>query len=361
MAETEPRVACRRCGVMILLRTAQSNRGRCRGPCRLPQCLKCGNSVALARLEGHARTRCAGRQRRHVEERLRTGDLKRCPECGNAVRSFRLDRHLAEKCGARMHPFAAALPHVAVPEWLRGLADRDDLPIPIPLEHILGESCFYPSSGLDGSPILLANGCVHSFVYADYGTSRDAVLRAMSSPGFKHYRLLLQRDVARQELVPEHWNPTVSYWFDDPGAQGRLMTAQQSCEPFGVWSIWRRVDERNEKAGPLLFSFLFLGGEALACYDGLYRRVGVVPKVIALIQPGHAFGGNWTDFTDPVAPFWQAVTEQGAFPDYLLMGSYGYRRAERSQFEGYERLRGARTHDGGQDRTVDVFRRTRAT
>lgn len=361
MTEAEPKVKCRRCGVMILLRTAQSNRGCCRGPCRLPQCPKCGNPVALARLDGHIRGRCAGPPRRRVEEGLRTGKLMRCPQCGNAIHSRRLERHLAEKCGARAHPFAAFLPHVAVPKWLRGVADRQELPIPIPLEHVLAESCFYPSSGLDGSPVLLANGCVHSFVYVDYGTSRDAVLRALSSPGFKHYRLLLQRDVARQELVPEGWSPTVRYWFDDPGAHGRLITAQQACEPFGVWSIWRREDERNEMAGPLLFSFLFFGGEALAVYDGLYRRVGVVPKVMALIQPGHACGGNWTNFTDPAGPFWRAVTEHCAFPDYLLMGSYGQRRPERSPFDGYERLRTARTQDGGQDRTVDIFRRARVT
>jgi len=222
----------------------------------------------------------------------------------------------------------------------------------------LRESCFYPSSGLDASPVLLANGCVHSFVYVDYGTSRDAVLRALSSPGFKHYKLLLQRDVSKQELVPERWTPTVRYWFDDPGAHGRLMTAQQACEPFGVWSIWRRVAEQNERAGPLLFSVLFLGGEALASYDGLYRRVGVVPKVMALIQPGHAFGGNWTNFTDPMGPFWRAVTEDGAFPDYLLVGDYGHRRAERSPFERYEHLRTVATRDSGQDRTIDVFRRS---
>jgi hypothetical protein len=241
------------------------------------------------------------------------------------------------------------------------LADRDELPVPIPLGDLLRESCFYPSSGLDGSPVLLANGCVHSFVYVDYGTSRDAVLGALSSPGFKHYKLVLQRDVAKQELVPEGWTPTVRYWFEDPGAHGRLMTAQQACEPFGVWSIWRRVEEQNEREGPLLFSFLFLGGEALACYDGTYRRARIAPKIVALIQPGHAFGGNWTDFTNPWGPFWQALSEDHAFPEYLLIGSYDRRRSELCPFDEYEHLRTAWTHDAGQPRTIDIFRQVCVT
>jgi len=344
----ESKTTCQACGVAILEATAKATGGYCRS--------------YWCEEKRRARER-ADQQRADIEVRLNTGKLQRCPECGNLIRSFRLKTHIDEKCamGVRGHPYARVLPHVPVPEWLRRLADADALPVPIAAREVLGESCFYPSSGLDGSPVLLANGCVHSFVYVDYGTTRDAVLGTLSSPGFRHYRLLLQREVGRHELVPDGWTPTVRYWFDDPGAHDRLMAGQQGCEPFGIWSIWRRVEERDERVGPRLFSFLFLGGEALACHDGLYRRTGVVPKVMALIQPGHAFGGNWTDFTDPVGPLWRAVSEKGALPDYLLMGSYGRRRPERCPFDGYERLRAVATRDSGQNRTIDIFRRVRVT
>lgn len=265
--------------------------------------------------------------------------------------------------GVHAHPYSKVLPHVPVPEWLQRLAEKDTLPVPIPLRDVLAESCFYPASGLDGSPVLLANGCVHSFVYVDYGVSREAVLQAFANPGFRHYELLLQRDIQREELVPKGWTPTVRYWFDDPGAHERLMQAQRACRLFGLWSIWRRVEERDERVGPSLFSFLFLGGEALACYDGTYRRVGVVPKIMALIQPGHALGGNWTDFTDPAGPLWCAIAEQGSLPSYLLIGCYGQwpleRRPARCRFDGYVFLRRVVTHDGGQDRTIDIYRRTK--
>jgi hypothetical protein len=342
---TEPKTTCKACGASILVRTAEATGGYCRS-----------HWCEEAR---RARVR-ADQQKAQIDARLNAGELQHCPRCGNVVRSLRIKKHLAEKCGMgpRAHPYARALPHVPVPEWLRRLDDLERLPVPIPLEDVLAESCFYPSSGLDGSPVLLANGCVHSLVYVDYGTTRDAVLRALSSPGFKHYRLLLQRDIQRKELVPEGWTPTVRYWFDDPGAQARLQYAQQMCEPFGVWSIWHRAEGRDERTGPLLFSFLFLGGEALACYDGTYRRMRIHPKIMALIQPGHACGGNWTDFTNPTGPLWQALLEDRAFPEYLLIGGYDQRSSERCPFDGYRHLRTAWTHEPGQARTIDIFRRS---
>ena len=334
----EPKTTCQACGVAVLVATAQATGGYCRS----------GKCEAARRL-----VRC---QAKRIKRRPTT----QCPQCGMDVRSSRLERHLSEKCEmrpcARAHPYAATLPHTLIPAWLERLANANSLPTLIPLGDVLQGSCFYPSSGLDSSPVLLANGCVHSFIFVDYSTSRDAFSRAVSFRGFSPYQMILQRDIARHEIVPADWAAQVPLRFDNPGFDGRqrLLDAQRRCSSFGHWSIWLRREGRGEEAGPRMFSLLFLGGEAVASYQELYGRNKLTPKVMAIIQPGHACGDNWSNFYDPDAPLWEAVSAGDALPDYLLVGSYGRRGPEECPFGGYTFVQKAITRDG-QLRTIDIF------
>lgn len=336
---------CFACGMEALAATTQATGGFC----KRSECEK--RREASKQVE---------RQRAIVEMRVRDGTLQPCPLCGRHIHSSRMEKHTGEKCErlSRPHPHAAVLPHAGIPAWLERLDSAGTLPPLIPLTDVLKDSCFYPSSGLDSSPVLLANGCVHSFIFVDYGTKRDDFLRALSWPGFSPYQPVLHRDVQRQEIVPEGWTARLPRWFDNPGFDGRqrLMEAQQSCMPFAHWSIWQRKKNRGEQVGPRLFSLLFLGGEALASYEGLYRRNGVTPKVLAMIQPGHACGDNWTNFYDPRAPLWEAVTAGEALPAFLLIGGYGRSGPEECPFGEYEFVKNAKTYDG-QVRTIDVFTR----
>jgi len=346
---TEAKTTCKACGAAILVATAQTTGGYCRsGRCK----------------EDRRRQSRRDKQRAVVETLMKSGELQLCPQCDKMVRSSRLVQHIGEKCEMRprLHPYASDLPHVPIPQWLVRLADTGALPPSIPLDDVLHESCFYPSSGLDSSPVLLANGCVHSFVYVDYGTSREDFMRAVSFTGFSPYRPVLHRDVQIHEIVPDGWTAQLPRRFDNPGFNGhqRLIDAQQRCRPFGHWSIWERREKRGELIGPRLFSFLFLGGEALESYEGLYRCNGVTPKVMAMIQPGHACGDNWTNFYDPDAPLWQAVSAGATLPDYLLVGGYGRRDSEACPFDGYAPVRKTTTYDG-QPRTIDIFARKRVT
>ncbi len=349
----EQKTTCQACGAPILVRTAEATGGFCRS----------GRCEAQRRSGGGSLQQLA-----IVQSLLERGELRPCPQCGNLIRQSRLRHHTDEKCEmrARPHPYSKVLPQAPVPEWLERVAASSALPTPIPLADLLRDSCFYPSSGLDSSPVLIANGCMHSFVYIDYGTNREDFMRALSFPGFSPYEVLLHRDLQIHEILPDGWLPSFHRRFDNPGFDGRrrLMEAQQRCVPFGHWSVWRRKEKRGEFVGPRLFSFLFLGGEALAGYEGLYRRNHITPKAIALIQPGHAFGDNWTNFYDPDAPFWQSVCAGGSFPDYLLIGGYGKRASEQCPFEGYEHVHTTSTYVGQghrhlAHRTIDIFRRSR--
>lgn len=273
-------------------------------------------------------------------------DLCACPCCGAQVRKDRLSKHVEQRCDNRPmpHPFADILPRRPVPDWLTTVAGGRDLPAPIPLRDVLSESCFYPASGLDSSPVVIANGFLHSFVYVDYGVQQEDYLRELREIGFRGYRLLLSRDVEREEVVPRNWIPRTPTQFDEANGHTRLIKAQKECRPFGHWSVWQRRDRYDDRVGPALFSVFFLGGEGVACFDGLYARNCITPTMCSIIQPGHALGNNWTNFFRPDGPLWTTIKETGQ-PGYLLIGTYGYGRGEepRCPFEGYRFLRRART------------------
>lgn len=337
----EPKTTCKACGTAILVATAKATGGYCRSN----RCEK--NRAAKKRIEGS----------------LESGALQHCPRCGNPVCSSKIEQHLNEKCEMRPrpHPYASVLPPTPIPEWLVRLAKANSLPPFIPIEDVLQDSCFYPASGLDSSPVLLANGCVHSFIFIDYSISRNAFLQAVSFPGFAPYSLILGRDVNIHELVPDGWAAEVPQHFDNPGFNGRerLLDAQKRCNPFGHWSIWHRHETRGEWVGPRLFSFLFIGGEAIASYQGLYLQNRITPKVMAIIQPGHVCGDNWTNFNDPNAPLWETVSQGEKLPEFLLIGSYGETSiSEDCPFEGYAFIKRTVTYeDGRTGRVIGIFKK----
>jgi hypothetical protein len=277
-----------------------------------------------------------------------TIETENCPYCGSAVREDQLQKHIKARCKKRPlpHPFAKTFPRRPVPGWLSNLAQGSKLPAPIPLKDLLENSCYYPASGLDASPIIILNGFVHSFIFVDYGVKREDYLSELAEVGFRGYKLFLSRDIEKDEVVPQHWMPRMPMHLEKIDGFKRLMEAQSRCVPFGHWSIWQRRENFDDGIGPPLFSLFFLAGEGIASYQGLYERNHVVPKACSIIQPGHSFGNNWTNFFKPDHPFWQTIASGPTNPEYLLVGNYGESSqiGEKCPFEGYRFVRRTTTY-----------------
>lgn len=343
------KVKCLQCGSEILPATYADTGGYCRNP-------KCNADRKTA-----ARTE---QRRISVETRVRAGTLQACPRCGNLVRKSKIEGHTNRRCEKRPmpHPFADVFPRKEVPDWLSSLAAAPELPTPIPLNHILAESCYYPSSGLDASPVIILNGFIHSFVFADYGIKHTDYLKELSEAGFRGYKRLLERDVEKDEIVPPHWMPHMPIHFGDFNRPDCVLDGQRNYVSFGHWSIWKRQEMFDDRIGPPMFSLFFLAGEGVACFQGLYERNDIAPKAVAIIQPGHAFGNNWTNFFDPDGPFWQTVESSAGTPDYLLVGTIGDGRVKRDDcpFDGYRFEQRTRTTERRTGRemthTIDIFR-----
>ena len=190
-----------------------------------------------------------------------------------------------------------------IPSWLRDVVEvdaRGRITTPFLASKVLERSVYYPASGLDGNPLERLGAHFASFVYADYDAryDGDAVRKELSSVA--GYRVLGDRLLSRDEL-------DVGAWTHAPGFAGRL------GRPFALWTILERLPTFGEEHGPRRLSFLFLGADGVATYEGLYAANGLAPAVLAIVHPGAGTGGNWTNFDDPRGALCKAVLK-GARP-----------------------------------------------
>lgn len=209
-----------------------------------------------------------------------------------------------------------------ISSWLRDLTPESIQRDPFPLRLILQDSLYYPSCGTDGAPVRHLAGNILSFVYVDYGVGREELLAALSRQGFSGYKQVASRWVREIELAPNGWAPSFpAIMKDDPQRY-----SDHIKQPFCLWSVFERSDHVPVAHGPLRLSLLYLCADGVAAYQALYVANAMVPRAVAVIQPGHAFGHNWTDFTDPQAIFARTVLDNPAgSPQYLLYGGYGRR------------------------------------
>ena len=159
-----------------------------------------------------------------------------------------------------------------------------------------------------------------SFVYVDYGFTHDKWTNKIRCPGFRGYHLLSTRPVLESELSPCGWPPPIP-----PVLLKREQRSYRSVtDPFCEWSIFERDQDISVDHGPQRFSLLYMRSEGVATFWSLYVENNTAPAVIAVIQPGTGFGGNWTDFRNERAVLAKTVLENPAgTPDFLLYGGYG--------------------------------------
>lgn len=209
-----------------------------------------------------------------------------------------------------------------IPSWLREI-DHGRLPDPLPIDQVLAGSVYYPACGRDGDPVRYLGGAFTSFIYVDYGLTCAQVRESLRDPhhGFDGYAVIAQRMVCEHELAPHGWTPIPPLPGD--GNMGRV-PGNWIKTPFALWTVLERQADYGEDHGPERFSLLYVGGDGAATFQALYHSNGAHPEVVAVIQPGHAFGGNWTNFTNPDAIFARSVLQnRHGIPRYLLYGGWG--------------------------------------
>ncbi|MCC5813350.1 MAG: hypothetical protein JJT78_01220 [Leptospira sp.] len=204
-----------------------------------------------------------------------------------------------------------------IPNWLT----KEEFSFDV--EEILKDSLYYPSSEFDGNPIKYFMGNVYSFVYVDYGVSREKLLEKLDTNGIYGYHIIHQESIKVNQLKSSTYRK-----IDLPEPEDmrrlRIHFKNHVQPPFCEWLVFERNSDKTERFNPKRFSLLYLCAEGVASYQEMYVRNRIKPKIIAIIQPGHGFGTNWTDFTDRNQIFAKSVFhDTNLLPDYLINGGWG--------------------------------------
>jgi hypothetical protein len=183
-------------------------------------------------------------------------------------------------------------------------------------------------------------GFSHSFVYADYTVKRSWIVdKLMASGAFWGYRAVFGKDIELDQIKGSvRFEPIeIDIRSDgDPNSYQRNWT-----RPYAYWVVFERLPERDLSHGPDRFSILYLGTEGVETYQLVYSSNGAYPGAVAIIQPGEAFGFNWTNFHDSDKPLARAIrANRFGRPSYLMLGGYwlGRRAQEDIKWPDYPEL-----------------------
>jgi hypothetical protein len=192
-------------------------------------------------------------------------------------------------------------------------------------------------------------GFSHSFVYADYTIKRSWIVdKLMASGAFWGYRALFGKDIALETLKGPLAFEHIEIDINSDGDPNRYQSSW--TQPFAYWVVFERLPERDPSHGPDRFSILYLGAEGVETYQWLYSSNGTYPSAVAIIQPGEAFGFNWTYFHGSDKPLARAIrANKFGRPSYLMLGGHwlGRREQEEIKWPDYpELLRFLKTSDG---------------
>jgi hypothetical protein len=198
---------------------------------------------------------------------------------------------------------------IEMPEWL----SSDNFTFDV--HKVLENSLFYPSAGFDGNPVKFFMGNVFSFVYVDYGVSRQEFYEEIENQGFHGYHQIYKKSISQNELIPNGW----SVMIQPEISPNDNFYDKVIKKPFCEWFIFERNDNKDDSYNPKRFSFIYVCADGAAAYQAMYLSNNIKPRIIAIIHPGHGFGNNYTDFTDRDKIFAKSVFyNEDCLPEYLV-------------------------------------------
>lgn len=216
-----------------------------------------------------------------------------------------------------------------------------------PLNDILKNSLFYPACDNDGGVVKDCNKNnqalgIDTFIYCDYAFGENRFNDAIDS--FRGYKVLAVRSLKPNDLTPNGWNPVLP-----PNLNIADYTRYRDAykKPFAKWVVYERTPEMGPDFGPKRFSLIYIGGEGIATYQAIYWSNNACPKALAIIQPGHAFGLNWTNFTEPNGHLNWIVSNNPnkQWPKQIYFGGIGSDdRYDDLNWQGYEKVRGIKRY-----------------
>jgi len=224
------------------------------------------------------------------------------------------------------------LPREPIPDWLIRYSPGD----PIDFQAVFNESVYYPACYFDFDVLNLCVGFSHSFVYVDNfslyspAATKEDVYESIRSR-FWGYRPIFQCEFSQSQMAGKF-----DYRVEPLQRGDGVRDAGLPAQPFfAILSILEPIElsEATRKALRVRspestridvnerFAFLYICDDGLDAFQNYYLSHRVRPKGIAIIEPGDAFGGNWTSYRKETAVFSRTVRSNPAgVPELLVVG-----------------------------------------
>ena len=222
-----------------------------------------------------------------------------------------------------------------IPQWLKNYKIGDKLDFDEIFSHRV---VYYPGAGVDGQGVRTFNraGYAHTFLYADYGVTKEDLILELKVKGcFKGYDLYDIREISKNELMPRPWIQHVT-----PEDLQNISVNNQDYgknTPYCLLVIFDRQKEYGDEYGTERFALIYLYADGIATYDALFVNSKRSPAV--LICQDHGFGGNYDRFSKG-GLLEKIARENSAFPKYMM--------AERdTQWQNYEEIADVMFEIGG--------------
>ena len=159
---------------------------------------------------------------------------------------------------------------------------------------------------------------IYNLSIKDYGVTKDRFESEMQR-GLWGYHLKQHEEISQHQLAPNGWRVLVS---PDQEEMNSLEFHRSFMEkPFAHWVVYERDTDLSESHGPTRISLLFICGDGALTYQALYLQNRIVPAIMAVIQPGHGFGGNYTNFYSNDKLFYKSViyrNEPDFYPEHFV-------------------------------------------
>ena len=198
-----------------------------------------------------------------------------------------------------------------LPEWLRGTDLRFNRE-----NFFASRTLYYPGSGFDGFPIRVCSiaHAVHTFVYVDFLAEgkQEFMEKVRNFDGNYNIERL---DCIEEELVcPNGW------W---PGQNFAIGYGYRITDPYYLYAVLCRREDRRECHGPEKIAILFIGRDGFEAFDVLYCQNNISPYLI-VVQDHYGFHGdifNEEDYRfDNAGMLRQYAQVFNVQPELLLVG-----------------------------------------
>jgi len=207
---------------------------------------------------------------------------------------------------------AAVIAKEHLPRWLLDWVPERSIEM---ADFFASRVVFYPGSGTDGQPVKYFGSlhAAHCFVFADYGLTRDQLIRELGEMGghpFAGYGSAGRVEIPEHDLTPNGWTPHIQ-------PQNAPRGPRALGGPYAFVEVLERRPGLDDAHGPQRLAILFLCADGVAAYDALFCQAeGRAP--FAVVIQDHGFGGNWTRFGRD-GSLEALALQTGRSPEFLLV------------------------------------------